>query len=169
MLGPPDTVFPQLSPVKAWESKALVTPMLDLLREVADNTPASLHMIRAYELLQAIFDVIQKQGLFVSADDADSIYLNAAEFAQHYDWLGKHGVANGVYRYNPIFKLHWFLHIARSCRWLHPRATWTYGFEDFCGKIKKLLIACMRGTSASSLSPKVGKQYAVAFHCCNSW
>ena len=169
MLGQPETVFPQLGVCKAWESKALVTPMLQLLRAVGDDTPATAHMVRAYELLEDIYNVVQKPGLFMTADDAESLWLNANEFVQHYDWLGKNGIAHGVYRYNPVFKLHWFLHIAYSCRFLHPRATWTYAFEDFCGKVKRMCIACMRGTSVHDLPSKVLDQYRLAFHCCATW
>ena len=169
MLGPPETVYPQLSICKAWESKALVTPMLHLLREYADDTPQSLHVIRAYECIEAVFIVIQKPGLFLSGDDAESLWLNMNEFVQHYDWLTKHAIANGVFRYNPVFKLHWVLHVAQACRYLHPRATWTYAFEDFCGKVKKLCIACMRGTSSVGMSTKVLTQWRLAFHCCASW
>ena len=98
MLGQPETVFPQLGVCKAWESKALVTPMLQLLRAVGDDTPATAHMVRAYELFEDIYNVVQKPGLFLTADDAESLWLNANEFVQHYDWLGKNGIAHGVYR-----------------------------------------------------------------------
>ena len=75
----------------------------------------------------------------------------------------------GLCRYNATFKLHWLLHLAWFAQWLHPRGTWTYAFEDFCGRVKRLAIACMRGTPNYRLSRKALDQYCVALHCRAVW
>ena len=143
--------------------------MLNLLREANDGSTAALHRIRAYECLQEIYRIIDMPGLFLPAASADALWSCANEFVQHYAWLAQHNVEQGKYRYNPVFKMHWLLHLVWFARFLHPRATWTYSFEDFCGRVKRLEIACMHGVVNHNLAPKVLRQYVVALHCVASW
>ena len=164
-VGKPTQVFPTLCFCKAWEAKALVGPLLGLLYEVSDGSEHVLHIVRAYECLHAIGLCVDQPGLFLDEASADALDRNANEFVQHFDWLAKSSLCAGKFRYNPVFKLHWLLHLAWSARWLHPRATWTYAFEDFCGRVKHVAIACMRGTPKALLATKIAKQWTIAFHC----
>ena len=165
MVGLAESTFPNLSPCKAWESKMLISPMLSLLREVDDGSDVLLHLTRSYECLEHIYSILASPGMMLDDVEAEAIWLNTNEFVQHYDWLAKNSIESGICRYNPVFKLHWMLHCAKSAKWLHPRCYWAYSFEDFCGRIKKLGIACMRGTPARALSAKIGAQYRVVLHC----
>ena len=164
-VGKPSQAFPTLCFCKAWQAKELVGPLLGLLYEVSDGSEHVLHIVRAYESLHAIVLCLDPPGLFLDEASADALNRNANEFVQHYDWLTKSCLIAGKFRYNPVFKLHWLLHLAWSARWLHPRATWTYAFEDFCGRLKHVAIACMRGTPKAFLAKKVAQQWTIAFHC----
>ena len=169
MLGGPHADYPTFGRCKASASKGLVTPMLNLLRETSDGSRPTLHRIRAYECLQEMFRIIDIPGLFMAADSADALWSCANEFVQHYAWLANHHAGEGRFRCNPTFKMHWLLHIAWHARFLHPRATWTYSFEDVCGKAKRLAIACMHGIVNHDLAPKVLKQHLVALHGFATW
>ena len=165
VVGKPTQSFPHLRFCKAWQAKDLVGPLLGLLYEVNDGSEHVLHIVRAYECLHAIGLCVDQPGLFLDAASADALSKNADEFVQHYDWLAKSSMTAGKFRYNPVFKLHWLMHLAWSARWLHPRATWTYAFEDYCGRVKHLAIACMRGSPKALLSTKIARQWLTALHC----
>ena len=161
-LGSPTKIFPVLCFCKAWEAKELVAPLLGLLYEVNDGSENLLHLVRVYECLHAVILCLEQPGLFLDRASAEALNRNAEEFVQQYDWLTQN---SGTTRYNPRFKLHWLLHLSWSARWLHPRATWTYAFEDFCGRMKRLAIACMRSTPKYLISKKMATQYRIALHC----
>ena len=161
-LGSPTKIFPVLCFCKAWEAKELVAPLLGLLYEVNDGSENLLHLVRVYECLHAVILCLEQPGLFLDRASAEALNRNAEEFVQQYDWLTQN---SGTTRYNPRFKLHWLLHLSWSARWLHPRATWTYAFEDFCGRMKRLAIACMRSTPKYLISKKISTQYRIALHC----
>lgn len=164
MVGGNDAVFPILSPCKAWESKSLISPLLALLREVDCKEEHFLHLVRCYECLEFMFVIIDEPGLFLDDAASDNLWEAANEFLQEFDWLTKSSLERGQARYNPTFKLHWMMHICWSARHLHPRSTWTYGFEDFCSRVKRLAISCMKGTPSHRLSSKIPAQYKVALH-----
>ena len=164
MLGGSGAVFPALH-AKANECKHLLQPMLALCQALSDGSAMALHRIRAYEcLVHAYGNIADEVGLFLSSESAEEVWADANEFVLHYDWLMKENLDRGRLLYNPAFKLHAFLHISYYTRYLHPRATWCYQYEDFIGRVKRLAVACARGSPMHRIPGKVMQQYRGAFN-----
>ena len=75
MLGGQHAVFPVLGHCKAWEAKAFIAPLLGLVREVADGTEASLHRIRAYECLSAVYSCLEEPGYHLRPEAATALWV----------------------------------------------------------------------------------------------
>ena len=138
-------------------SKNLVSPLLRVCRKYLDDSDASLHLILCYECLEGVFAIIDKDGLFVSDDDATELLRLCELFLIHYmacssahEWLMP--VTN---------KFHVLYHIAYFARFQHPRAGWTYVWEDFVGRIQKIGMACTSGTPMHLVSDKIMDNYSV--------
>ena len=142
--------FPQLKS-KAAESKHLCIPMLDILEKfnVADAewSDELLHCRRCFELLVGMFDIIDSNGMFLPTS-ASSDLLNMTErFQQHYNWLFVKADERGDQQWLFTTKLHCLWHTMYFARWLSPKASWTFSFEDFIGRLKTAGRACVHGTS----------------------
>ena len=162
MIGGSGAIFPTLA-AKANESRHLLKPMLALCRLANTGTRASLHRIRTYEILDTMYSLLENDSdLFMGPENAVLLWDLANDFVLHYSWLTKCSLRNGRFRYNLVYKLHSFLHQAFLARYLHPRATWCFIFEDFIGRVKRLAVASARGTAVHQLATKVVLQYRVA-------
>ena len=86
----------------------------------------------------------------------------ANDFVLAYNMLMSISLARDRLHYNPIFKLHHVIHIADFSKFLHPRLTWSYIFEDFVGRVKKLAVACYHGCPLHRIPAKIAAQYVFA-------
>ena len=66
---------------------------------------------------------------------------------------------DGVYNFNMTTKFHEVWHVLHLGRFLSPRMSWCYSFEDFIGKIKKSAQACVCGTPMHNIPNKVVDNY----------
>ena len=56
-------------------------------------------------------------------------------------------------------KFHEVWHVIWFARYLSPRMSWCYAFEDFIGKIKRSAQACVCGTPMHNIPGKVMDNY----------
>jgi hypothetical protein len=67
------------------------------------------------------------------------------------------------FRHRRKFDLRNHYHTLQA-RYLCPRATWTYGFEDFVGKCIKIAFSCASGTNGLHVPRKALLKFRLAFH-----
>ena len=67
-------------------------------------------------------------------------------------------------RFNVTIKSHYMVHSADQALWIHPRAGWCYGGEDFMKKCKKLMSRCVVGNSLERAVDKFVDHYVRGMH-----
>eukprot|EP00974_Lingulodinium_polyedra_P055889 5374491-Lingulodinium_polyedra.AAC.1 len=117
--------------VKAAECQELLFIMPGLLREIHDESPHHEHRFRACNALVTIYRCFKDGEMFLPRADALMALDKVEEFYEHYSWLLHRAVSRNEPNYNITPKFHWLWHIAYMARFLNPRFTWCYEFEDF--------------------------------------
>ena len=150
--------FPSLR-AKAAESKSLVVPMLSFLEEKAPATMHWTHVKQCYKNIAIFYEVIVSAGYVLTDEEADRVARAIDLFMLHYNALTNIGNERGIPRYNFTGKLHVLHHICHFARYLNPRLTWTYQFEDFMGHWIKWGNTCSLGTAGHNIPAKMMQHY----------
>ena len=117
-----------------------------------------------YQGLNRMYEIVcEDPHLFLPERAADELWQLANEVCVHYDSLTRLALQRGKLLYSPAFKVHAMLHLCRSALYQHPRATWSYVFEDFVGRVKELATSCMHGTPLHKIASKVVSQWLLGF------
>ena len=159
--------FPTLKS-KASECKHLVVAMLDMLMRFLPTSGEWVneyrHCRRCYQLAVRILEIIYENDMFLSRVAADELLDLTEKFQQHYHWLFVTASAEGRQQWKFTTKLHCLWHTMYFGRWLNPKASWCFSFEDFIGRIKDSAKACLHGTAMHNVCPKVVQNYVIVLH-----
>lgn len=139
-------------------SKTLVQPLLHLARQHLGGTEVGQCVVICYEHLWEMYKIIDKTGLACTEDDALALLYHAECFLLQYNMSGI--IEEGKFRMTN--KFHGVYHLAYFARFQHPRAAWTYVWEDFIGRIQRIGKACLDGTKMHLVSNKIMENYHVA-------
>ena len=101
-----------------------------------------------------VFDIVKRNGVFLPPSEATSILEEYERFLVHYDWLAQFSLDSDRLLYHVVTKTHMFWHICYHAKYLNPKCTWCFEFEDFVGT----MIACAKGCMAGSPLVIVGRQ-----------
>ena len=77
---------------------------------------------------------MQRNGLMLQQAESVALLASVEDFLLHYHWLTQNALSSGRLLYNYVVKFHFLWHIADNAKWLNPRATWAYSYENFIGK-----------------------------------
>ena len=156
--------LPALS-CKAMEARGLIRPMLHIfesLNRVDDRLGNhDRHVIGCYTALLEFYDVVETNGLFLSDNDSTLVLASIDRFLLHYNWLCSWSRGRGETMYKLTTKHHSLWHLAYFARYMSPRASWTYSFEDFVGKVKRLGKAVVDGTPVHKVAGKIWQNYRI--------
>ena len=111
------------------------------------------------------------QGMDKAYDMADSKTWNLESYKKfqkgceiflgNYGWLAKEAMKKRLCRYSITQKHHLLAcRYIEQCRIAAPNLTWRYGPESFMSMCIKIAAACVRGTAASNLPPKMLEKFA---------
>ena len=157
--------YPYLT-IKSNESRHLVKPMLDLLQRKCN--PPNLkerHLINAYEQLNRMNEIVD-QGPLILTENESSRLLDACDgFLLHYNWLCDKSMHDGDYAFNFTNKFHELWHICHFGKYMNPRATWCYAFEDFVKHIRKVGVQCVCATPMHLVQEKIADNYLRGMSC----
>lgn len=141
-------------------SKKLVSPMLYLCHKFDDGSIRSGHRILCYEHLEKMCDIYDRSGVFLESPADGPLMLSSAdEFLLHFAAL--HAMDPDRYPLTS-FRFHMMWHIAFFSRFLSPRATVCYVFEDFIGKVKVMGTSCTIGTPMHLVTNKIFENWVRA-------
>ena len=161
------TVFPTLK-AKAAESKHLAKAMLDVLERFpvvgGEWLNEYRHCVRCYKLAVRMLTIIDENDMFLSQSAGGELLDLTEKFQQHYHWLYVTAEAEGRYMWKFTTKLHCLWHTMYFGKWLNPKASWCFGFEDFVGRIKDSARACLHGTAMHNVCPKLVQNYLIVLH-----
>ncbi|CAE7266703.1 unnamed protein product [Symbiodinium sp. CCMP2592] len=86
-----------------------------------------------------------------------------AALLSHYGWLAKNAMQLGVMQYSIVQKHHLLAHYSDQCWSMSPRCCWAYGPESFMGIVKRIAVACCRGTPAHMQPKKILQKFSLSF------
>jgi len=144
---------------KAANARHLLPVLYEVLKRRSGNSPRDKHRLRAYKLLNHCYQLMMTSGMFLDLETWKEVETTFDQFMLEYNWLTKHSFDNNVLRYNFTFKMHMAWHIIQFARWLNPRFTWTYIYEDFMGKVARSCQACTSGTSRPVVASKTVENF----------
>jgi len=140
---------------KAADSRSLVPVLLQMCRAFNTGSDRDAHRIIVLERIKAIYDCIFRHGHHIPRNEAEQMLSDCDEFLLHYNWLCNHAASSGTLLYNIVIKFNMFWHICYHARFLNPRSSWCYEWEDFVGAMITTARACMAGTPLRLVGPKV--------------
>ena len=142
--------------------------LLYVLREVCTefNTRSErdLHRLACFESLCFIFDSCKGHRWTIPRPIAEEMLQQCDVFLLHYNWLTRFSVDLGRLNYNIVFKCHSLWHIVHHARYLNPRVTWCYAFEDFVGTVIQSAKGCMHGSPLLIVGAKVLQNFLLDLH-----
>ena len=144
---------------KAAEARHLIKPMIDLLERKGRGGEIDAHLLRAYKHIDRVYDLVLAMPMVPSDEEAEQVLKEYDSFLLHYNHVATVCMRTGVYNCNMTTKFHEVWHILHMGRFLSPRMSWCYSFEDFIGKIKKSAQACVCGTPMHKIPSKVVDNY----------
>ena len=151
---------------------SLNPPSTNALQHILQKFPSAdpdfadelLHCRRCFELLIRMFQIIDANGLFLPASDSEELLDLTEQFQQHYHWLFVTADARGDAQWLFTTKLHCLWHTMFFAKWLSPKASWCFSFEDFIGRLKSSGRACVHGTSMHKVPAKLVENYMIVLH-----
>ena len=129
--------------------------MREICREFNDMTPRDLHRLACCDRLCSIFNACKQHGHVIPRPVALRMLTWCDEFLVHYNWLSTYSVDHLRLNYQVVGKLHMFWHIVYHARYLNPRSTWCFEFEDFSGTMIQSAKGCMAGSPLLIVGAKV--------------
>ena len=157
--------YPCLSTaIKAAETRQLLPVVLELSREF--DTGTKHHENRRVMLghLAAFYDAMKSAPTIPSREDGRVIFQSCRDFLLVYQACSHWALSEGHLLYNTPGKFHHTFHLGQQGRYLNPRATWEYAYEDFVGKMITLGHACAFGSVTFKLSLRIARKHVIAFH-----
>ena len=140
---------------KAAESQQLLYALQFVLRRVHDNSDHHEHRIRCLSALLRIYNCFKDGGMFLPRENAEAALVDLRCMYSHWQWLLLRSVARGVLNWAVMPKLHYLFHIVYHSRYLNPRFTWTYEWEDHMRSVVMSAKACMAGSPMHIIGNKV--------------
>ena len=161
----PNSVYPVLQYCKASEVMALVPRVAELARVMCDGSQLSVHMKAMMLHLDQMYSIVHNSGLALG-DEWSNFDSATTKFLLEYNWCSDHALRARPYlpRFSVVPKHHYTAHLAQQARLINPKFVWTYGGEDFVGKISDLAHSCLRGTAVYRVPTSLMERYRLGMH-----
>ena len=131
---------------KAAETLSLLPVLHKVCISFHTGSPRDKHRLACFESLGNIFATCRLNGYRVPTDESDAMLRDCDRFMVHYNWLSQSNISRNVLRYNIVFKVHMLWHICYHAKFLNPKCTWCFEFEDFVGTMIISAKGCMVGS-----------------------
>ena len=106
-------------------------------------------------------------NLFLPEDDGIQFRENTDKFLKGYTALARKADNDALYLWKMVPKFHWLWHLADKSRYLNPRANACMLDEDFVGKKKVVVAACVQGTALEDVPVAVMAKTRWIMHFAN--
>ena len=131
---------------KASEALALLYVLRELCADVSTGSQRDTHRLVCFESLCHIFTTVKKSGHTIARFDAEAMLKSCERFLAHYNWLAVYSLRRSRMNYHVVTKTHMLWHICYHARYLNPRVTWCFEFEDYVGVMIRCAKSCMAGS-----------------------
>ena len=159
------SAYPCLVHLKAAEVRALVPRIEALAKDYCDGSPHSKHMSKLMTHLASMYDIMHECG-HVLGNRWRQFDTSMTSFLLEYSWLANNALEAVPYlpRWSVVPKHHYAVHLAQQAILCNPKCLWTYGGEDFVGRISDLAGACLKGTASFRVASSLMERYRYAMH-----
>ena len=96
--------------------------------------------------------------------ESSELLLVSHHVLLHYSFCARFASDRGIFRWNIKPKHHYFYHLAIAAKYVHPRMGWTYGDEDFVGRIAKIAKSCVFGNGPYRFAQHMMLKYVRVLH-----
>ena len=147
--------YPCLARVKAAEARHLTPIVRDIFKDHMDPaSPVDGHIHLSLDALATYYECLSENMYRLTRSTEKRMVGAIWSTLRHYNCAAVWARENNLKRWNVVPKMHFFAHIALTCRYQNPRTTWNYMDEDFMGIMKEIAEACTSGTPSHKV-PKV--------------
>ena len=155
----PHRTYPCLSSrIKAATSRHLAPTVSSIFEDLrAEGNEEDSHIAAMLEGLVLVYDAVESQSHFLSAEQVAQLREGMEACLQHYRWLhvAAYDAAPRRYMWNEVPKHHDCQHLAQQAELQNPRWSWCYPDEDFMGYLKTITESCLAGTKCHRVVSKV--------------
>ena len=163
--GAPNQNYPSLSKsVKAAEARHLAPIAYMIAREYDRGTAEDASRTQMLKHVSQFYDIAERADLIPSAEHGHGMNEALQSDLQHYSFLASISMREHRFEYNLVPKCHFALHLGEQSLFMNPRRFWTYGSEDFVGRLSSLALACANGVGTLRISEQVAIKYRVVMH-----
>ena len=159
----PWSAYPNLSGLKAAESKSLLRAMALFCRDF-QATPQGKHRKLALQYLVQFYDICEAQGWHLSQSCCQELLEATDRHLLHYSWLAKDAASRGHLLWSVVPKHHFFPHLALGAQHENPRLNWTYSGESFVGEVSRLAFMALPGKPVHELSHFLLDRWRIGLH-----
>jgi hypothetical protein len=159
------SAYPVLIHVKAAEVRSMVPIIASLARDFCDGSARSVHMRKMMDNLAGVYQVMHESGDTLG-DRHTEFDKFVTSFLLEYTWLAKDAMNQVPYlpRWSVVPKFHYVVHLSQQAKLCNPKLVWTYGGEDFVGKISNLGHTVLPGTASFRVASSLMDRYQIAMH-----
>lgn len=144
---------------KAAENISMLYIVKQLCSDFNTGSRRDIHRLRCAEAICGMFDACHTSRWFLHPDEAAAMLHQCDRFLSHYNWLAREALERGRLRYNAGVKFHMLWHIAHHAKYLNPRTSWCFEFEDFVGDVIRSAKGSMAGTALHRVGHKVVENF----------
>ena len=137
------------------ESQQLLFAIQYVLQELHDGSEHHEHRLRCVCSLVRIYQAFKDGDMFLPRHVAESALEDLRTMYAHWHWLLSMSVEVGALNWGLKPKLHYMFHIVWHSRFLNPRFTWCYEWEDHMRSVVMAAKACIAGSPMHLVGCKV--------------
>ena len=148
---------------RAAEAHALVPVLEGVCRTLHTGSDHDEHRLRALAHLSRMYEIVQHgDAVFLTKFESAGLLEAIEGHLLHINWLLQEAQTAGILKYPLMTKHHVLWHIGDSSKYLSPKATWCYQYEDSIGDLVTSARACLASTPMPRISSKLLQNYMVA-------
>ena len=156
--------FPELSGIKAKEVRYLISPLVQLCKDLGGGQPYQQHRVECISHLEKMYDIMDSQGLHPDLAAYKKYKKNTEMCLLHYSKLAKIAMSENLLQWNTVHKHHLSCHMVEQFRYLNCKYVATYTGETMVGFMSSLGHACLNGTKPHLVPATVAWRYRLGMH-----
>lgn len=157
----PTKQYPKLKG-KGAEVKDLVLPVMDVwaehMNKRSEHDQHVLAALRAQVEVQTLLSENATRAI-LPKQVVSKLQRSMMRMLQEYSVLANYADRNGDLLFSVLPKHHWAYHIGEHAAFVNPRKGNTMIDEDFVGRVKDIVCACVSGTKPHAVPEKVVLKY----------
>jgi hypothetical protein len=159
----PRTEFPRLS-AHAAETAGLLPVIVRLCREWNTGSPRDIERLRCGCLCQRFSNIVRAADISLTVDEYAALESTVWQLLESYSKLAYFANTSGQRTFNIVNKHHMMIHMMHQAKFVNPRATWCYSWEDLVGRIQRIAVNSKTALQLKKVPNTILSKYRRALH-----